>query len=126
MRRRPAVYILSSRRNGTLYVGVTSDLVGRISLHKQNLFHGFSERYSVHHVVYYEFHETMVSAIRREKSVKRWRRDWKIELIEKTNPYWRDLYPELSGLIDPNANGGAQWPKPATSITRPRSPTMSA
>ena len=101
MAKSPAVYVLASQRNGTLYVGVTSDLIGRISLHKQNLIRGFSERYSIHLLVHYEFHDTMVSAISREKALKRWRRDWKVKLIEGANPEWRDLYPVLSGLRQP-------------------------
>lgn len=101
MSKQPAVYILASGRNGTLYVGVTSDFVGRISLHKQNLIPGFTARYGVYDLVFIEFHPTMDDAIRREKTLKRWRRAWKIELIERTNPGWRDLYPELSGLSPP-------------------------
>ena len=100
MDKEPAVYILASRRNGTLYVGVTSDFVGRISQHKQDLVEGFTKRYQVHKLVYIEFHDTMDEAIKREKQVKRWRRNWKIELIEKSNGDWRDLYSEMSGLIE--------------------------
>ena len=100
--KQPAVYILSSRRNGTLYVGVTSDFVSRISEHKQNLLDGFTAKYGVHNLVYLEFHDSMDAAIKREKRVKRWRRAWKIELIEKDNPAWRDLYSQLSGLSDPS------------------------
>jgi len=97
----PAVYILASGRNGTLYTGVTSDFVSRICEHKQGLIEGFTKRYGVHMLVYIEFHDTMDDAIKREKQIKRWRRAWKIELIERSNPDWRDLYPELSGLSDP-------------------------
>jgi putative endonuclease len=96
----PAIYILASKRNGTLYVGVTSDFVGRISLHKQDLIGGFTSKYRVHDLVYIEFHPTMDHAIKREKQLKRWRRAWKIEPIEKNNELWRDLYWELSGLTD--------------------------
>lgn len=92
------VYILANKRNGTLYVGVTSDIVGRISEHKQDLIAGFTKRYGVHRLVYIEFHDTMDAAIVREKKIKRWRREWKLELIEACNPEWRDLYWELSGL----------------------------
>lgn len=94
----PAVYILGNRRNGTLYVGVTSDFVGRISLHKQHMIEGFSKRYGVDRLVYIEFHEDMERAIAREKQLNRWHRAWKIALIEKKNPSWRDLYWEMSGL----------------------------
>jgi putative endonuclease len=96
----PAVYILASRRNGTLYTGVTSDFVGRISEHKQDLIAGFTKRYGVHMLVYIEFHDTMDEAIAREKRLKRWRRSWKIALIEAENPQWIDLYWEKSGLSD--------------------------
>ena len=92
MNRQPAVYILASRRNGTLYVGVTSDLVKRIWEHKNNITEGFTKRYGIHQLVWYEMHETMESAIRREKRVKGWKRAWKLELIESFNPEWRDLY----------------------------------
>jgi putative endonuclease len=100
MRKDPCVYILASGRNGTLYIGVTSDVVGRVSLHKQDLIDGFTKRYGVHRLVYLEFHETMEQAIAREKQLKRWRRAWKIELIERSNPEWKDLYFELFGLLD--------------------------
>jgi putative endonuclease len=93
--RRPCVYLLASHRNGTLYVGVTSNLPARIWQHRNDVVEGFSHRYRVHALVWYEMHESMESAIRREKAIKKWLRDWKIELIEKTNPYWRDLYAEI-------------------------------
>ena len=97
----PCVYIMASRRNGTLYIGVTSDLHGRISEHKQDLFVGFTKRYSVHHLVYYEMHETMPAAILREKQIKEWKRAWKIRLIESMNPEWIDLFNEQTGeLLD--------------------------
>ena len=92
MNKQPAVYILASKRNGTLYVGVTSYLVKRIWEHKNNLAEGFTKRYGVHLLVWYEMHESMVSAIQREKRVKGWKRAWKLELIESTNPNWLDLY----------------------------------
>ncbi len=91
----PAVYILASRRNGTLYVGVTSDLVKRVYEHKQNLADGFTKKYCVHQLVYFELAEDMQSAIAREKQIKKWKRAWKVALIERTNPEWRDLYPEI-------------------------------
>jgi len=91
----PCVYLLASRRNGTLYVGVTSNLVKRVWEHKEDLAEGFTKRYGVHTLVWYEPHESMEAAIRREKAIKEWKRRWKLELIEKTNPQWRDLYGEL-------------------------------
>lgn len=93
---RPCVYILASKPNGTLYVGVTNDLARRISEHKSDAVEGFTQRYSVHTLVYAEFHDTMPLAIEREKHIKKWRRDWKVALIENENPAWRDLYQELN------------------------------
>mgnify|MGYP001598204962 CR=1 FL=1 len=93
--KQPCVYLLASRRNGTLYVGVTSDLVKRVWEHKENLVDGFTKRYGVHTLVWYELHESMEAAIHREKAIKEWKRRWKLELIEKTNPEWRDLYADL-------------------------------
>jgi putative endonuclease len=90
--RQPAVYILASKRNGTLYVGVTSDLVKRIWEHKNNMVEGFTKRYMVKQLVWYELHESMESAIMREKRIKNWKRAWKLELIESKNPDWLDLY----------------------------------
>ena len=91
MIKQPAVYILASKRKGTLYIGVTSNLVKRIWEHKKLMIEGFTKRYRVHQLVWYELHETMESAILREKRIKDWKRSWKIELIEKTNPNWQDL-----------------------------------
>ena len=91
----PCVYILASRRNGTLYVGATSDLVKRVWKHKNDLAEGFTKRYGVHTLVWFERHETMESAIAREKAIKEWKRRWKLELIERQNPEWRDLYGEI-------------------------------
>ena len=91
----PCVYILASRRNGALYVGVTSNLPQRVWQHKTDLVEGFTSRYGVHDLVWYETHETMTSAIAREKAIKKWRRQWKIRLIEEGNPSWRDLYEEI-------------------------------
>jgi putative endonuclease len=90
--KQPCVYILASKRNGTLYIGVTSGLINRIWQHKNNLVEGFSQKYNVHLLVYYEFHETMENAIIREKRLKNWKRSWKLDLIEKDNPDWKDLY----------------------------------
>ena len=93
----PCVYLLASRRNGVLYVGVTSNLPQRIWQHRNNVVAGFTSRYRVHRLVWFEQHETMESAIFREKAIKKWQRHWKRELIEASNPYWRDLYPEICG-----------------------------
>lgn len=93
--RRPCVYILASRRNGTLYTGVTSNLPQRIWQHKNGLGDGFTAKHNVHTLVWFEQHETMVSAITREKAIKAWKRNWKVELIEASNPVWRDLYGEI-------------------------------
>jgi putative endonuclease len=93
--RRPCVYILAARRNGTLYVGVTGDLARRVWEHRSGVVEGFTRDYGVHILVFAEFHETMEDAIVREKRIKRWRRTWKLELIEQQNPQWRDLYDEL-------------------------------
>ena len=91
----PCVYILSSKRNGTLYIGVTSDLVQRVWQHKNDFVDGFTKRYGVHNLVWYEVHDTMESAITREKALKKWYRAWKLRLIEESNPSWRDLYSEI-------------------------------
>lgn len=95
MDKQPAVYILASKRNGTLYIGVTSNLVKRAWEHKQGVTGGFTQKYNVHRLVYYELFEDMPSAITREKQMKKWRRAWKIELIEKSNPAWIDLWPQI-------------------------------
>ncbi len=93
--KQPCVYLLASRRNGTLYVGVTSDLVKRVWEHKEDLAEGFTKRYGVHTLVWYELQSSMEAAIQREKTIKGWKRSWKLEMIEKQNPGWRDLYDEL-------------------------------
>ena len=95
MERQPCVYLLASKRNGTLYAGVTSNLVKRVWEHKQHTVDGFTRKYGVTLLVWFEVHETMDSAIRREKAIKNWRRSWKINVIETTNPQWRDLYEDL-------------------------------
>ncbi len=95
MIKQPAVYILASRKNGTLYVGVTSDLVKRIWEHRNDVVEGFTNRYGVHQLVWYEIHESMDSAIQREKRLKEWKRKWKVQLIENRNPNWEDLYPRI-------------------------------
>ena len=86
------VYILCSKRNGTLYVGVTSDLIKRVYEHKNKLVDGFTKKYNVDNLVWYEIHETAETAITREKQIKKWKRDWKLQLIEENNPDWKDLY----------------------------------
>ena len=91
----PSVYILASKKNGTLYVGVTSDLIKRIWEHREHLVTGFTDRYHVTQLVYYELTDSMYSAISREKKLKKWRRQWKINLIENQNPEWRDLWDEI-------------------------------
>lgn len=93
--RQPAVYILASHKNGTLYTGVTSDLARRIFEHRNRQSKGFSSKYRVYRLVHVEFYEDMYSAICREKQIKRWKRQWKLELFEKTNPFWNDLYETL-------------------------------
>jgi putative endonuclease len=88
-------YILASKRNGTLYIGVTNDLIRRVNKHKNDLIPGFTSKYHVHRLFYYERVDDIQSAIQREKQLKKWSRRWKLELIESANPYWRDLYDEL-------------------------------
>jgi len=89
------VYILASKKNGTLYIGVTNNLVRRIYEHKEGLIEGFTKKYNVKILVYYEVHKSIYEALRREKAMKKWLRKWKIELIEKINPEWKDLYYEI-------------------------------
>jgi len=89
------VYILASRRNGTLYTGLTNNLVRRGRQHRNGLIEGFTKKYGVHRLVWFEMHEDIYSAIRREKQIKKWYRAWKIALIEKSNPEWEDLYDKL-------------------------------
>jgi putative endonuclease len=95
MERQPCVYILASKRNGTLYTGVTSNLLKRVSEHKNNLVEGFTSKYGVHTLVWYELHDSMDSAIQREKAIKNWKRVWKLKVIEKMNSRWHDLYSDL-------------------------------
>ncbi|HNA30499.1 MAG TPA: GIY-YIG nuclease family protein [Thiobacillaceae bacterium] len=95
MDRSPCVYILASQRNGTLYIGVTSDLVKRVHEHRSDLVDGFTRRYVVHSLVWFEQHESMESAITREKQLKKWNRAWKLRLIEENNSAWRDLYEDI-------------------------------
>jgi len=93
--RKPAVYILASKRNGTLYVGVTSNLIKRVWEHKSDLVGGFTRKYGVHRLVYYEIFDAMPEAISREKQMKRWHRAWKLRVIEEMNPTWRDLWEDF-------------------------------
>ena len=89
------VYILASKRNGTLYIGLTNDLLRRIHEHKNDLIEGFTQKYGIHMLVYYEVYGNIYDAIAREKHMKKWNRQWKINLIEKSNPDWEDLYCNL-------------------------------
>ena len=91
----PAVYLLASEPNGTLYVGVTSDLVKRIWQHRNESIDGFTKKYAVHLLVWFEQHETMESAITRENQIKKWNRAWKMRLVEERNPYWNDLWESI-------------------------------
>ena len=95
--KQPCVYILASGWDGTLYVGVTSDLIKRVWEHKNDMIEGFTKTYRVHSLVWFEQHESMESAILREKAIKEWKRAWKVELIEESNPKWQDLYDTLLG-----------------------------
>ena len=98
MEKHPAVYIMASRYRGTIYVGVTSNLYSRVCDHKNGTTPGFTSDYKVHTLVWYEHRRTMEAAILREKRIKEWKRNWKIELIEKMNPDWRDLHDEIDAL----------------------------
>jgi putative endonuclease len=95
MDRQPCVYIITNQRNGTLYVGVTSDLPKRIWQHKNHVVEGFSQRYRLNKLIWYETHNNMKSAICREKAIKKWSRRWKLMIIEDMNPEWRDLYKDV-------------------------------
>ncbi len=97
MNKHPAVYILTSIRNGTLYLGVTSNLAQRTWQNREQLVEGFSKKHNIKVLVWYEQHDNMESAITREKQIKAWKREWKLELIEKANPYWNDLWPSICG-----------------------------
>ena len=89
------VYLLASRKQGTLYLGVTRDLIRRTSQHNQKMLPGFTSRYDIRRLMWFECYDGLTEAITREKEIKKWRRDWKIALIEKDNPDWKDLYPEI-------------------------------
>jgi putative endonuclease len=96
MERQAAVYIMASKPNGTLYIGVTSNLQKRVWEHKSDSVDGFTKRYGVHRLVYFELHQDMLMAIAREKQLKKWKRAWKLELIEAQNPDWKDLSDEIA------------------------------
>ena len=92
----PVVYIITNHRHGTLYTGVTSNLARRLYEHREQLLDGFASKYGLTELIWYEVHDTMATAITREKQIKTWQRGWKIELIEQVNPTWNDLYGDLS------------------------------
>ena len=96
MRNKQAViYIMASSKNGTIYIGVTNNLITRVWQHKSDMIKGFSKKYKVHRLVYFKQHTSMQSAIEREKQIKKWKRQWKLKLIEKLNPAWKDLYTDI-------------------------------
>ena len=109
MEKQPCVYLLASDRNGTLYAGVTSDLVRRVWQHRTHAVEGFSNQYDITRLVWFEQHESMESAIQREKRLKKWNRAWKVAMIDKVNPSWRDLWPDITGQeptsMDPRLRG---------------------
>ena len=112
MERQFYVYILASRRNGTLYTGVTGRIVARVSQHRQKLTPGFTSRYGIDLLVWYEPHENIEVAIRREKRLKKWLRAWKVALIEQTNPLWLDLFPEFFAPAPGPLTGIRTYPAP--------------
>ena len=95
MQKQSFIYIMANKRNGTIYTGVTSDLPSRVWQHKNNFIEGFTAKFNLHKLVYFERHENIKSAIKREKQIKKWRRKWKLQLIEEENQEWRDLYEEI-------------------------------
>jgi len=116
-----SVYILASQRNGTLYIGVTSDLPSRMYEHREGLVPGFTRRYGVKSLVWYENHSRIGDAIQRERNLKRWMRKWKLDLIETTNPGWRDLYPEMLtefGFVAPESEPAALGPRGRAALAR--------
>lgn len=100
------VYLLASRRDGALYLGVTNDLIRRVFEHRNKLHRGFTARYNITRLVWFESHDDPTSAITREKAVKKWRRAWKAALITRDNPEWRDLYCEIGGPPHPSRGSG--------------------
>jgi putative endonuclease len=101
-----AVYMMASKKHGTIYTGVTSQLPGRVVQHREGLLPGFTKDHGVHRLVWFEPHESMVAAIQREKNIKKYKREWKINLIERDNPDWADLFPGLMGVTDHE-----RWPE---------------
>lgn len=99
MTKQPCIYLLASRRNGTLYVGVTSNPVGRTWQHREHAVEGFTQQHCVKQLVWYEMHDSMESAIVREKQIKKWRRAWKLQVIDAFNPSWRGLWPDIIGEV---------------------------
>ncbi len=99
------VYILASKRNGTLYTGISSELIKRTWVHKNDVIDGFTKKYGVHILVHYEIYDDPENAIKREKRIKKWNREWKLNLIEANNPDWKDLYEDVLGLDSPPARG---------------------
>jgi putative endonuclease len=95
--KQPAVYLPATRKRGTLYIGVTSNLVARTGQHREPIVEGFSKRYDVTMLAWYELHGTMESAILREKQLKKWNREWKLQLVQESNPEWRDLWDDIAG-----------------------------
>ena len=89
------IYIIASKKNGTIYIGVTNNLITRVWQHKSDIIKGFSKKYKTHQLVYFEQHSNIQSAIEREKQIKKWKRKWKLQLIEKLNPLWKDLYTDV-------------------------------
>ena len=100
MRQPSYVYIMSNRKNGTTYIGITSDIVKHVYEHKHGVARGFTHKYNLHTLVHYEVFDGIEYAIAREKQLKAWKKTWKVELIEKQNPEWKDLYPYILGLAD--------------------------
>ncbi len=100
------VYIMSNQRNGTLYIGVTSNLIQRVYQHRNSLIEGFTKQHALHHLVYYECLDDTKDAIAREKQLKAWRRSWKIDLINADNVHWNDLYDDICGKMDPESSSG--------------------
>ena len=92
-----AVYMMSNRKHGTIYIGVSSTFLSRVAQHREGLIEGFTKKYGLKRLVWYERHESMTMAIQREKSLKKYKREWKINLIERENPHWEDLFPRLIG-----------------------------
>jgi putative endonuclease len=115
------VYMLASRRNGTLYIGVTNDVVRRTYEHMNDLVEGFTKKYGVHRLVWYETHEEANVAIAREKQLKGWNRSWKIKLIEKNNPGWNDLYRWFAGEVEAMSPPGCSHAAATHSLTSPAS-----